>query len=778
MGDFNPGSPTDRGMQTLPRAVRTVTLASPERGVLVRSASDAATALSNFHSRIEAARGENTGLVLERLDVPIPVVVSSTPIYPGTDTGAVLTGWEDQGNSTANFSEINSFGTAAYHRNAAQINANSYLDALTRGSTTLLTSATRVNQLVLEGKFRLTKNTANNKAGVLVYGRLNIGGVDYVVGGGVRVPRDGKWHEYTAANGNPIAIVTLDPSTEVPWVSTSVDNLWDATTDEFGIRVAGKAAAEGFHNAGYRLRPYTTIENRRASHYSGDTPEEGWGERAASSALAVPAGAFDWFLLAPLNGGPDNALEVNLLVDPDAVPITDLSQVGEAREAYEVELHNQGGTIKKILDPVGIQWLPLLVDAGGIAAQSQPYCDIVSYTLAEKIGGVDLPGASGDYISAPDSARVSITGDQEHWYWIAPDTLTPGSQQTIGGKWNGASARSHRLDLTTGGELRAYWSSDGSTELSAAASSVTLASVGAAAGRGILVGWSIDVDNGASGRDIRYYYSLDEGATVTQLGSTRTSATATSVHDNAAPVELGGHTLGTAQRFTGKVYAAKSFAGLTRLDVRANPVFVADATIPATSAAKLSDSTIADEQGNTWTLNGDAAFDRYAIAQQETTDSAEDYLGISLAPLWAGSTRPDGPLVIEVRSGLGAGIGDGSLLATALVQPDDVPSPSGAVVDAVYVDGLTAHAAATQYHWRIWSAASPNAGWALGVLDTGSDKVVGTTVNEVEGASHGGQADVFVSPFGTPLARFDLPAHFVGAIGGPSNLVTDVRAAA
>ena len=771
MAGFNPNTPTKRGMEWLPRYKRSVVLDAPDRGILIRTKADAATALANFHYRFASVLGDQAGLALERLDIPWPTI-TQTLYYPGTDTGNTVTGFQDQGGSTANFGEIDDWSTSDYHRNTSALAATSSLKLKFRGSSSALTSATRVTKVTLEALVRVVNSTSTGAGGAYLVGVLDIGGTEYVASGGVRVPRDGAWKNVT------IAEWTLDPSTGLPWVSTSVDDLW-SSTDEFGFYLFGKIAATGFNVAGMRLRVSTCVENRKAFYYSGVSPESGWGERAASSAGTVTSGAFDWLLVYALNGSAQNALEVPVLGDPQAVETTDPTKTGEQRIAYECRLSHQGGTVVGLVDPVGIELPAFLVDVSGIANQSQPFTDLVAYELADKIGGVDLTGASGTYISTPDSAALSITGDQEIWAWIAADDWTPSSQQTIAAKWTTTgNQRSIRLDLTTAGELRLYWSNDGSTENSAAVSSATLGSIGATDGQGIMVGASIDVDNGASGRDIKYYYSLDGGTTVTQLGSTRTSATATSVFDSTAAFEIGGYDSGTAQRFTGKVYRARLYAGLTRLDVRADPVFCADPAYPATTAAKVASTSIGDQQGNTWTLNGAAAFDRYGVAQQITTAAQTDYIGVEVAVGWSDASRPDAPLVVEVRSGTAGAVGDGTLLATGYVWPEDVNVASGTRLVARFASAAT-HAATTQYHIRVSSATSPNAGWRVWVGDTRSDDIgSGTTLAEIEGASQGGQTDSFVDPLGTVLDRYDWPCCLVAAGSAPSSPAATAYAAA
>jgi hypothetical protein len=65
-----------------------------------------------------------------------------------------------------------------------------------------------------------------------------------------------------------------------------------------------------------------------------------------------------------------------------------------------------------------------------------------------------------------------------------------------------------------------------------------------------------DVDNGASGNDVKFYTSSD-GSTWTQLGSTVTSVGVTSIFNGSAPLVVSGHNDGTTFPFNGRIYYAE-----------------------------------------------------------------------------------------------------------------------------------------------------------------------------------------------------------------------------
>jgi hypothetical protein len=116
--------------------------------------------------------------------------------------------------------------------------------------------------------------------------------------------------------------------------------------------------------------------------------------------------------------------------------------------------------------------------------------------------------------------------------------------------------RSWRLIVTTGGLLRLGWSADGTTELTLDSSVAT----GLADGSIKWVRVTLDVDNGASGRDAKFYLS-DDGTTWTQLGTTATSAGVTSIYSSTAQVEVGANG-GGFSTLTGKIFRAQIFNGI------------------------------------------------------------------------------------------------------------------------------------------------------------------------------------------------------------------------
>ena len=221
---------------------------------------------------------------------------------------------------------------------------------------------------------------------------------------------------------------------------------------------------------------------------------------------------------------------------------------------------------------------------------------------------LSLPGTSGNYASTPDSAAVSITGDIDIRVKAAADDWTPATAgRYIITKLGGAPQNSYYTQLLTDGILRLGHYHDGSTERFADST----VAVGAADGSVKWLRFTLDVDNGASGRAVEFYTS-DDGETWTQLGATVTQAGTSSIFDSTADVRLGGE----AGFFEGKVYYAELRNGID------GPVV---ASFDANDAAVGATSFVSRATGETWTVNQSGS-PAAKIAYQAGTLIADPFL--------------------------------------------------------------------------------------------------------------------------------------------------------
>ncbi len=159
---------------------------------------------------------------------------------------------------------------------------------------------------------------------------------------------------------------------------------------------------------------------------------------------------------------------------------------------------------------------------------------------------LSLPGIVGNYASTPDSAAVSITGDIDIRVKAAATDWTPSAFRHFAAKRPGTGQDSWLFRFHTTNVLEFDWTEDGSTFKQALSTAAPVVADGATKWLRV----TLDVNNGAAGRDIKFYTS-DDGTTWTQLGSTVTQAGTTSIFDGNGAVTIG-HNSGEA--FAGKAY--------------------------------------------------------------------------------------------------------------------------------------------------------------------------------------------------------------------------------
>lgn len=227
------------------------------------------------------------------------------------------------------------------------------------------------------------------------------------------------------------------------------------------------------------------------------------------------------------------------------------------------------------------------------APGASPFAEIGSVYL-------DLPGTLGPIgsgASAPDSASLSITGDIDirvEFYCDDTRNVAP----VLFTKWDTTSdERSYALEIFNN-RLAFIWSTDGTD--SAGDSVVSDEALPDFTGPTRLAVRSVlDVDNGAAGRDVGFYYADSIAGPWTQLGTTQTSAGSTSIFNSTAIAQVGNINyndfLAEQLPFVGKIYAAEVRNGIGGTVV-ANPDF----TIQTPG-----DTSFQDTAGipNTWTVN-------------------------------------------------------------------------------------------------------------------------------------------------------------------------------
>jgi hypothetical protein len=199
-----------------------------------------------------------------------------------------------------------------------------------------------------------------------------------------------------------------------------------------------------------------------------------------------------------------------------------------------------------------------------------------------------LAGSTGSYVSAPDTAGVSVVGDIDLRCKIALDDWTPAATVRVFSKYGTNPQISWVMSILTTGHLRLTWIDSGGTAITKDSTVAPTVADGAT----LSIRISLDVDNGASGNDVTFYMSTDDGANWTQLGSTVTTAGVTSIRDSTAPVEVGSWAGGAAGP-AGKFFSAQILSGIA-------------GTIVADWRGDTPAARYRDAYGNVFTVNGTA----------------------------------------------------------------------------------------------------------------------------------------------------------------------------
>jgi hypothetical protein len=194
---------------------------------------------------------------------------------------------------------------------------------------------------------------------------------------------------------------------------------------------------------------------------------------------------------------------------------------------------------------------------------------------------LSLPGTSGNYASTPDSAAVSITGDIDLIAKVAPIDWADGvNYRTVISK-GAPSNLQYLLTIALTGKLGFYCDSPTIT----AESTVALADL-----PNDSVKW-IRATRSASSGEVKFYTS-DDGAAWTQLGTTVAAATGAAT-DNSDQLEVGLRSVSGIQPFSGKIYYAEVRNGI---DGTVVAKFDPTETTPA-------DTSFTSSTGEVWTIN-------------------------------------------------------------------------------------------------------------------------------------------------------------------------------
>lgn len=176
--------------------------------------------------------------------------------------------------------------------------------------------------------------------------------------------------------------------------------------------------------------------------------------------------------------------------------------------------------------------------------------------------------------------------------------------------------------------------------------------------------------------------------------------------------------------------------------------------------------------------SGTPVYSGNSQAQQITSAGGSSYSSVKFAVAWqATSTRPDQPMTIELRHGVGAATGGGTLDAIGTLGINDVAS-GAAFQDVTVQFTVPITTIAAQYYVYFRSGATNGKGWALQQLDTADNVLTTTTTAQVEGATIGGTTDAYSNNAGTAVTRYDLAVLLAGAGTPPAGVTVVAKVAA
>ena len=312
-----------------------------------------------------------------------------------------------------------------------------------------------------------------------------------------------------------------------------------------------------------------------------------------------------------------------------------------------------------------------------------------------------LPGGTGNLFSVPSSVAFNaISGDIELVVRVALDDWTPATTQGVLERDSGDPNRAWHFRVDTTGKLSFRWFPTGSAASSILASSSIVAPF--TDGTTYWVKATLDVDNGAGGWTVQFFYASDqstEPSTWTKIGADVTGAGVTSLpsvsanltNGNAAGMQIG-----------------KSYRAIVRNGIGGTTVFDADFTTGITSGGQ---TTFTESSANaaTVTINR-ATSGRKSVAvvrpillfgtddYLETADSdlldfgaSDSFTVVAVVRQWA-TPANSGRIISKAGQGVIAGwhVVNNSTTLTPLVAIGDGTNQAGRNPTALTAGALTA----------------------------------------------------------------------------------------
>jgi hypothetical protein len=209
---------------------------------------------------------------------------------------------------------------------------------------------------------------------------------------------------------------------------------------------------------------------------------------------------------------------------------------------------------------------------------------------------------NGDYLSTSDKASFAITGDIDVRADLSSDDID-GSERLIDAailaQWPGDDSRAWWWYIGGNGNLRFAWAPDGTFANRIDRPASVNPSTIYADGERFQLRTTLDVDNGASSYELKFWHRndgiIDSDTGWTQLGDTKTGAV-TSIFDASSSLHVGAPAAGLGFSWFGKMYGVRVFDGIAGTVV-ADPDFRDDTQGWSTPPG-------VDGQSNSWALQG------------------------------------------------------------------------------------------------------------------------------------------------------------------------------
>lgn len=349
MADFNPNTPRPLGAETAFVKSRDLSLLAPGDAVALRFKPGAVTlnGLDQFLSSIVGT----PGLALEVVNVLQPVV-TRTLYRPGSDTGASVTTWVDNGGGAANFGDVDDETQSATYikYNAALAKGGSAAFAF-RGNSANALNGERILGVQVGGALVSVAGYNLN-----VVGNLVIGGVTY--------PTTTPPPKITLAYNKTLAAsrgllgkqaawgdFRFNPATGLPWLVAAVDNIISAANaDMFGATVYADShniATGLIQIPGVTLAVDHCLENRMIYFHTVNAQTKGWVKQTIVSLLgACSANTWYYFVVSCPWAGTSGAKAT--------VPILDGIQTIAASAATDTTREHRRSYVLKLGWPAGV----------------------------------------------------------------------------------------------------------------------------------------------------------------------------------------------------------------------------------------------------------------------------------------------------------------------------------------------------------------------------------------------------------------------------------------